>query len=68
MVLVPHQGINTALSLNCFADTEIPTRWEKLTFGAHRPTWVCGLGAWGPLDSCIICKLQVTFLLPSPVL
>lgn len=68
MVLVPHQGINTAMSLNCFADTEIPTWWEKLTFGAHRPICVCGLGAWEPLDSCIICKLQVTSLLSSPVL
>ena len=28
-VLVPHQGICT--SSRCFADTETPTRWEKLT-------------------------------------
>ena len=25
------QGIHTTLSLNCFANTETPTRWEKLT-------------------------------------
>ena len=30
-VLVPHQWIRTTISLSCFADTETPTRWEKLT-------------------------------------
>ena len=29
-VLVPHQGIHTAVSLRCSADTETPCRWEKL--------------------------------------
>ena len=29
-VLVPPQGIHITISLSCFADTEIPTRWEKL--------------------------------------
>ena len=30
-VLVPHQWIHTTISLSCFADTETPSRWEKLT-------------------------------------
>ena len=30
-VLVPPQGIHVTISLSCFADTETPTRWEKLT-------------------------------------
>ena len=29
-VLVPHQGIHTAVPLRCSADTETPCRWEKL--------------------------------------
>ena len=29
-VLFFHQWIHTAISLSCFADTETPTRWEKL--------------------------------------
>ena len=39
-VLVPPQGIQTTISLSCFADTETLTRWEKLTVccsQAHRP-------------------------------
>ena len=39
-VLVPPQGIHITISLTCFADTEIPTRWKKLTVccpQAHRP-------------------------------
>ena len=28
-VLFPHRT-HTAVSLSCFADTEIPSRWEKL--------------------------------------
>ena len=31
----PPQGIHSTGSLSCFADTESPTRWEKLT--VHRP-------------------------------
>ena len=34
-VLVSHQGIHT-ISLNCFADTETPTRWEKLKVNDSR--------------------------------
>ena len=30
-VLVPHQQIHPTISLSCFADTETPSRWEKLT-------------------------------------
>ena len=29
-VLVPHPGIHLTISLSCFADTETPSRWEKL--------------------------------------
>ena len=29
-VLVSHQGTHTTEFLSCFADTETPTRWEKL--------------------------------------
>ena len=29
-VLVPPQGIHRTVSLSCFANTETPTRWEKL--------------------------------------
>ena len=29
-VLVPPQGIHRTVSLSCFANTESPTRWEKL--------------------------------------
>ena len=39
-VLVPHEGIHTTISLSCFAATETPTRWEKLTIccpQARRP-------------------------------
>ena len=35
-VLVSHQRIHTAISLSCFADTETPIRWEKLTCAAHK--------------------------------
>ena len=30
-VLFPHQVIHTTISLSYFADTEAPSRWEKLT-------------------------------------
>ena len=30
-VLFPHQGVDITISLRCSADTETPTRWEKLT-------------------------------------
>ena len=30
IVLFPHQRIHTAISLSYFADTETPSRWEKL--------------------------------------
>ena len=30
-VLVPPQGIHRTIPLICFADTETPVRWEKLT-------------------------------------
>ena len=39
-VLVSPQGTHRTVSLRCFADTETPTRWEKLTVccpQAHRP-------------------------------
>ena len=37
-VLFPHQVIHT-ISLSCFADTEAPFRWEKLTISdGMRPT------------------------------
>ena len=39
-VLVPPQGIHITTSLSCFADTETPSRWEKLTVccpQSHRP-------------------------------
>ena len=29
-VLFPHQGVHTTISLSYFADTETPSRWEKL--------------------------------------
>ena len=35
-VLVPPQGIHKTIYLSCFADTETPTRWEKLKFAAHK--------------------------------
>ena len=34
-VLVSPQGTHRTVSLRCFADTETPTRWEKLT-AAHK--------------------------------
>ena len=34
-VLVPPQGIHILISLSCFAETETPTRWEKLC-AAHK--------------------------------
>ena len=30
-VLAPPQGMHIAISLSCFADTAIPTRWDMLT-------------------------------------
>ena len=39
-VLAPPQEMHIAISLSCFADTEIPTRWDMLTAccpQAHRP-------------------------------
>ena len=38
-VLIPSQEIYITIYLSCFADTEIPTRWKKLTVccpGAYR--------------------------------
>ena len=39
-VLAPPQGMHIAISLSCFADTEIPTGWDMLIAccpQAHRP-------------------------------
>ena len=56
-VLVPPQRIHITIPLSCFADTETPTKWEKLTVccpQAHRPqTWLEpeGWWCWPPLTS-----------------
>ena len=41
-VLVPHQTIHTTISLSCFADTETPSRREKLMINDDMLPTACG--------------------------
>ena len=52
-VLVPHPGIHLTISLSCFADTETPTRWKKLTVCCPQHIDPRGFGArsWLPITS-----------------